>query len=383
MSTKKDIIADALLSIIERAQSGGPVTRIGLMAAGSELGSHELLNGAVLAQQNTPGLRVVAIGEKITGYDTLEWIETPDCEDDIAKALEAAIHSGQIAGAVALHYPFPIGVATIGRVVTPGRAKPMFIASCTGTTSAQRGEALLRNAIYGIATARACGIANPTVAFLNIDGAGPALRSLSRMIDSGYQATLGSSLRGDGGSLLRGNDLVTGAVDVLVCDSLTGNVLIKLFATFTSGGQYETTGWGYGPSTGEGWKNIVSIISRASGAPVIANALALTAQAANAGLPNLVADELKKARAAGLDEAIQSLMPKAAAEEDPVVKPAAIPVDAQIAGVDVLEMDNAAKALWKEGVYAEAAMGCTGPVIRIATADQTKAEKILKENGFI
>lgn len=353
------------------------------MASGSELGSQELLNGARQAQKENHGLKVVAIGEKTPGYDDLEWIETPNDEESIAKGLEEALATGAIAGAVALHYPFPIGVATIGRVVTPARGKPMFIASCTGTTASQRGEALLRNTIYGIAAAKACGIANPTVAFLNIDGAGPVLRALNKMIDNGYAASLGTSVRGDGGSLLRGNDLVTGGVDVLVCDTLTGNMLIKLFATYTSGGQYETTGWGYGPSVGENWKNIVSIISRASGAPVIANALALTAQAANAKLPAIVAEELKAAKAAGLAEAIESLAPKAAAQEETVAKPAAVPVDEQIAGVDVLEMDNAAKALWKVGIYAEAAMGCTGPVIRVAAADREKAEEILQKNGFI
>ena len=383
MSTKKDIIADALMSIVERAQSGGPVTRIGLMASGSALWSEELLNGARLAQSTNPGLKVVAIGKKIDAYDDLEWFETDDNEEAISKGLEDALAQGVVAGAVALHYPFPIGVATIGRVVTPARGKPLFIASCTGTTASQRGEALLRNALYGIATAKACGIAKPTVAFLNIDGAGPVLRALTKMIESGYEATLGTSIRGDGGSLLRGNDLVTGGVDVLVCDTLTGNMLIKLFATYTSGGQYETTGWGYGPSVGENWKSIVSIISRASGAPVIANALSLTAQAAQAGLPALVNDELKSARTAGFDDAVTSLAPKAAVQQETVQKPAAVPVDEQIAGVDVLEMDDAAVSLWKVGIYAEAAMGCTGPVIRVASADLEKAEKILRENGYI
>ena len=46
-------------------------------------------------------------------------------------------------------------------------------------------------------------------------------------------------------------------------------------------------------------------------------------------------------------------------------------------------MDDAAKALWKVGIYAEAAMGCTGPVIRVAAADLEKSEKVLRETGFI
>ena len=382
-TAKKNLIAQALAGIVEKARSGGPQVRVGLMAAGSELGANEILRGGRKAQEDYPGVRVVAIGPRQDGFDDLEWIETPEGEADIALALEKAVKDGSVAGAVAMHYPFPIGVATIGRVMTPGRGNPMFIASCTGSTAVARGESMLRNAVYGIATAKACGIANPTVAFLNIDGAGPVLRALTRMQEKGYALTLGTSLRGDGGSLLRGNDLVTGAVDVLVCDTLTGNVLIKLFSTFTTGGQYESSGWGYGPSVGENWKSIVSIISRASGAPVIAGALALTAKVAANGLPGLVAAELKAARAAGFDDAVASLLPKAGPIAAEVKKPPVVPVDAEIPGVDVMDMENAAQALWKENIYAETAMGCTGPVVRIPAALKEKAVGILKAAGFI
>ncbi|MDR2893378.1 MAG: glycine reductase [Deltaproteobacteria bacterium] len=382
-ASKRLLIAEALENIVEKALHGGPTLKIGLMAAGSELGQAELLRGARQAQEDNPGLKVVAIGPRPAGYDDLEWIETPDCEADVASALENALTEGRISGAVAMHFPFPIGVATIGRILTPGRGRPMFVASCTGSSASARGEALLRNAIYGIATARACGIANPSVAFLNIDGAGPVLRALTQMKEKGYPISFAVSERGDGGSLLRGNDIVSGGADVLVCDTLTGNVLIKVFSTYTTGGLYESLGWGYGPSAGEGWKQVVSIISRASGAPVIAGALALTAKAAAGDLPAKVAAELAAARKAGFDEAVEALKPKAAAAVAEIKKPAAVPVDGQIAGVDVMEMDNAAQALWKEGIYAETAMGCTGPVIRVQSAVLEKAEAILKREGFI
>ena len=68
----------------------------------------------------------------------------------------------------------------------------MFIASCTGSSGATRSEALLRNAVYGLAAAKACGIENPSLAFLNIDGAGPVLRALSKMRDNGYAVTFGT-----------------------------------------------------------------------------------------------------------------------------------------------------------------------------------------------
>ena len=126
--------------------------------------------------------------------------------------------------------------------------------------------------------------------------------------------------------------------------------------------------------------------SRASveaGAPVIANALALTAKAAAGKLPALVAAELGAARKAGFDAALEDLKPKSGAPAETIAMPAAVPVDAQIAGVDVMEMDNATRALWKEGIYAESAMGCTGPVIRVQSAVCEKAGTILKQAGFI
>ena len=44
---------------------------------------------------------------------------------------------------------------------------------------------------------------------------------------------------------MRGNDVLTGSPDIMVMDSLTGNVVIKMLAAGTSGGSYETIGYGY------------------------------------------------------------------------------------------------------------------------------------------
>jgi len=51
--------------------------------------------------------------------------------------------------------------------------------------------------------------------------------------------------------------------------------------------------------------------------------------------------------------------------------------------VDVLEIENAVKALWKAGIYAESAMGCTGPVVKLAAKNAERGEAILKENGYL
>ena len=376
----KKLVGEVLNDIIETAKTGGKKIRVGLMASGSEHGAEEIAKGARLALQNSSNVTPVLIGPKVAGYEDLEYIECAEC--DIPSRLEEAVKSGEVAGAVAMHFPFPLGVTTIGRVFTPGRGRPMILASTTGTSSTVRGEAMLRNAIYGIATAKALGIQNPTVGILNVDTAQPVFRALTHLKEKGYDITFGSSVRADGGSVLRGNDILTGAVDICVTDTLTGNVLVKMFSSFTTGGSYEANGWGYGPSCGEGWKNVVSIVSRASGAPVIANALSFTASVVAGNLPERVAEELASARKAGLDEEIEALTPKAAQVEE-VKAPPAEPTDDELHGIDVLEIDNAVRVLWKDGIYAESAMGCTGPVIKMPARHIEKAKELLKANGYL
>jgi len=379
----KKLIGEVLSEIIEDAKGGGKKTAVGLMAYGSELGSVELLKGARMAMENDPFVRVVLVGPNMDGVKDIDWIETSSCENDISKAMEDAMADGRIAGAVALHYPFPFGVTTIGKVLTPAKARPCFIASSTGTSSANRVEAMLRNALYGIAVAKADGIAYPSVGVLNLDGAQTVMRSLQKLNENGYSINFGSSIRKDGGPILRGNDLLAGSVDVCVADTLTGNVLMKLFSAWNTGGDYEALGWGYGPSAGEGWKKVVSIISRASGAPVISAAVSLNARAARNNLPGIVAAEIESARRAGLDELIKSFQPRPAETDEDVKAPSCEPTDEEIHGIDVLEIENAVKSLWKAGIYAESSMGCTGPVIKMASGNVNKAAKILKQNGYL
>lgn len=382
MSDMKKIIGEALADIVQGARTGGPKVSVGLMAMGSELGPEELAMGARLARDASGRVEPVMIGPRLPGFEDLSWIETPACEEDVAKAMEQALSEGRIAGAVALHYPFPLGVTTIGRVVTPGRGRPMIVASSTGTSSTVRVESMVRNALYGIATAKAIGVPNPTVGILNVDGAQIAYKVLNQMKERGYPIAFGASVRKDGGAILRGNDILAGAVDVCVTDTLTGNVLMKLFSSFTTGGSYESLGWGYGPSAGEGWKKVISIISRASGAPVIANAIEYTAQAAAGDLPGKVASELAEAKRAGLADLLEAATPKHQASET-VTAPPAEPTDEEIHGIDVLSIEDGVKALWKEGVYAESSMGCTGPVVKIPARHMDRAKEILANNGYI
>ncbi len=383
MTDKKKIIGEALARVVERARGGFERTVIGVMAARSELGPVELLEGARLAQRQDPRLKVLAIGPRTAGYDDLDWLETGDCDADIAAAMEKALTEGTISGAVALHYPFPIGVTTIGRVVTPARGRSLMVASTTGTSSGQALEALILNAIYGRAVARSLGIEKPTLGILNITGANQALRALNNLKDNGYPIEFGASQRADGGAILRGNDLLNPNLDICLCDSLTGNVLMKLFSAWNTGGSYEALGWGYGPSAGAGWKSVVSIISRASGAPVVAGALMNTAAAVRGDLSGKVAEEMALAEKAGLSKLLEDLTPAPTAAAEEVKAPPARPTGAEIAGVDVLDMDAAVQSLWREGLYAESAMGCTGPVIKVPKDILEAARDCLKRNNYI
>ncbi len=380
---KRKIIGEALARVVERARGGFDRTVVGLMASGSELGARELLDGGLLAQTEDPRLKVVAIGPKVPGYEALEWLECGDCDADIAAAMEKALSEGFIQGAVALHYPFPVGVTTIGRVVTPARGRSLLVASTTGASAAQSSQAMVLNAVYGRAVARSQGLAEPSLGILNVAGAGQVLRALNALRDGGYPIRFGASQRADGGAILRGNDILNPTVDICLCDSLTGNVLMKLFSAWSTGGAYEAQGWGYGPSAGRGWSRVVSIISRASGAPVVAGALKFTAEAVRGGLPEKVAEEVAAAEKAGLGRILESLAPAPAAAAEEIKAPPARPAGSEIPGVDVLDMDAAVKCLWKEGLYAESAMGCTGPVIKVPKDVLEAARECLKRNSYI
>lgn len=268
-------IGKALEEVVMRARCGKKPCRLGLMAAGSELPLQEFLCAARDAMEADPALRITGIGPLPDGPlpDGLDWQETENSGDAAAAVMESLLDEGRIEGAVALHYPFPMGVTTIGRMRCPASGRPMFMASSTGMSAPRRAEAMLRNAVLGAGVARALGLPLPVLGVLNLEAAPQVVRALSHMVDKGYPVRLGESIRRDGGALLRGNDLLCGAVDVCVTDTLTGNALMKVFASFTSGGSRETCGWGYGPSVGEGWDKVISIVSRASGAPVITGAL--------------------------------------------------------------------------------------------------------------
>lgn len=358
--------------------SFGAGTTVALTTLGSELGVEELVKGAELASQQNPGLKVILVGPEVS---TNLSIVNSTCEADSHSIIEKMLTEGKADATVTLHYNFPMGVSTVGRIVTPARGKPLFLATTTGTTATDRVEAMVLNTIGGIAVAKSMGIKNPRVGILNVEGARQVERILQTLNKQGYAINFTESVRSDGGSVLRGNDLLTGSADVVVCDTLTGNLLIKIFSAFTSGGTYETTGWGYGPGVGANFSKIINIISRASGAPVIANAIQYAAECSQGKLPKIAAAEYQGARQAGLDELLAKATTKETVKE--ITPPAKKPVTDDITGIDILELEDAVRSLWAQEIYAETGMGCAGPVIMVDPEDKEKSMAILKDKGYL
>lgn len=380
----KKMIADVFSDIADGIKSGsfGKKVRIGLTILGSEHGVEEMVKAAELAKAKYNDFEIVLIGSKVDA--DFEIVEVENAEDGHKKMVEM-LEKGELDGCVTQHFDFPIGVSTVGKVVTPGKGRDMIIATTTGTTSTNRVEGMVINAISGIATAKALGIKNPKLGILNIEGARQTERILKEIQDKGYNFEFSASLRADGGAVMRGNDLLAGTPDVMVCDSLTGNLLIKMFSSFTTGGGYETVGAGYGPGIGADYDKLVNIVSRASGAPLIAEALRYCASCAKNKVLDIARSEFKNANKAGLQASIDKVTKKnvqAAAVEEVKMPPKKV-VTYSIAGIDILELDNACKALWKEGIYSESGMGCTGPIILVGEDEGEKAKEVLTKAEFI
>lgn len=378
---KRDIAAvfNELAEGLETGQFGKRAS-VAVIGIGSEMGEENVMAGCVQAAER--GVDVIFLGTH--KHELVTTIEC-DCAEDAFDKMEYLLANGGADAAVAMHYPFPIGVSTVGRTVAPATGKDFYLATTTGTTSTDRVEALVLNAIAGIATAKADGIANPTVGLLNLDGMRQAEIVLKTLQDNGYPIIFATSGRADGGAIMRGNDILRASQDVLVLDSLTGNAVIKMLSSFTSGGSYETVGAGYGPGIGEKMAGIVMIISRASGAPVIAGAIEFAASLVKGNLASVYAQELELARKAGLDKLLAERREAAAAKsgEPEVVAPPSEVVTEQIEGIDVLDLEDAVKLLWSHSIYAESGMGCTGPIVRISTANLEKAKEILRNGGFV
>lgn len=377
------LIASTFLEIAEGLETGsfGSKPKIALTGLGSELGEENALEGAVRAARS--GVEVYFIGTlKAEGVKTIEVA----CEEEGHRKMEELLDKGEVDAAVTMHFPFPIGVSTVGRVKTPALGRDMYLATTTGTSSADRIEGMIKNALYGIITAKACGVEKPSVGILNVDGARQTEIALKQLQEKGYDITFAESKRADGGCIMRGNDVLMGAADVMVCDSLSGNVLVKMLSSFTTGGNFEASGDGYGPGIGEGYEKQVMIISRASGAPVIEGAIKYAAELVRGGLFAVSKEEFAQAKKAGLEEILKARKAQSeGAKEEPeeVKAPPKEVVTSTISGIEIMDLEDGVQALWKEGIYAESGMGCTGPIILVNEERTEKAMEELRKAGYI
>lgn len=376
----KKVIADVFLEVANAIESGefGKKVRIGLTTLGSEHGVENLVSGAHLAKSNL--FDIVLIGPKV---DTeLEVVEVNE-ESEMHAKMEELLDSGYIDACVTMHYNFPIGVSTVGRVVTPAKGKEMILATTTGTSATNRIEAMVRNAIYGISTAKSIGIKAPKVGILNVDGARQVEKCLKELKDNGYDIEFADSVRADGGCVMRGNDLLVGAPDVMVTDTLTGNIFMKVFSSFTTGGEFEAHGFGYGPGVGESYDRRVLIVSRASGSPVVANAIKYAYDVVKGEITPLSKAEFASAKKAKFDDIIASVTKKEVKVQTEEVKmPDKEVVTRQISGVDIMDLEDAVSELWKNGIYAESGMGCTGPIVLVNDAKGDIAVETLVKAGY-
>ena len=376
-------IAKVFEDIANAIESGSfaSAKRVALTTLGSEHGEGNLLEGALLAKKLYPNLDIALIGRKNdTGLFTYE-VET---EEEMYKVMEEKLDSKEIAACVTMHYNFPIGVSTVGRVTTPAKGKELILATTTGTSSANRVEAMVKNAVAGIITAKSLGIEDPSLGILNLDGARTAEKILKEIAAAGYSINFAESKRADKGVVMRGNDLLLATPDVMVTDSLTGNVLMKMFSSFISGGEYEVSGYGYGPGVGEGFNRNILIISRASGAPVIANALKYAFDIASGDIEKHAETEYQSLAKLNWQSIIDKYTAKKEAKstDEKIEATSKEVVTAQISGVDVMDIDDAVHMLWKAGIYAEGGMGCTGPVVLVNTSKFDKALELIKKEGF-
>ena len=95
-------------------------------------------------------------------------------------------------------------------------------------------------------------------------------------------------------------------------------------------------------------------------------------------------NEYKAAAKAGMMEIIEkTTKKKAAPQEEEVVMPPKRVVEHAIPGIDILELENACKVLWKAGIYSESGMGCTGPIVLVPTDECEKALEELKKAEYL
>jgi glycine reductase len=88
---------------------------------------------------------------------------------------------------------------------------------------------------------------------------------------------------------------------------------------------------------------------------------------------------------AKLDDIINSITKKEskqAQDNEDVSPPEKEVVIYSISGIDIMDLEDAVRVLWKNGVYAESGMGCTGPIVLVNESKSEIAIDILRKAGY-
>ena len=98
-------------------------------------------------------------------------------------------------------------------------------------------------------------------------------------------------------------------------------------------------------------------------------------------------EEFAKVENAGFNEVLQGLKKSkpesTTTSEEKVEAPEKEVVTEQISGIDVMDLEDAVEVLWKNKIYAESGMGCTGPIVLVSPTNLEKSRALLIEAKFI
>jgi phosphate acyltransferase len=150
---------------------------------------------------------------------------------DVAEGRSQAIVSAGSTGATMTAALFALrrlhGVrrpALAVQLQVPGRQRPPTLLLDVGANSDARATDLVQFAYLGAAFSEAVlGVAMPRIALLSVGE--EASKGSAEVVDSHARLADAAGLRFTGN--LEGNDLLTGAADVIVTDGFTGNVVLK------------------------------------------------------------------------------------------------------------------------------------------------------------
>ena len=112
MANVEKMIAETFLEMAQGLESGsyGKRPKITLTGMGSEHGEENAMKAALMAAKD--GVDVYYIGSlEAEGVTTVKVAD----DEEGHKKMEEMLANGEVDGAVTMHFPFPIGVSTVGR----------------------------------------------------------------------------------------------------------------------------------------------------------------------------------------------------------------------------------------------------------------------------